>query len=173
VAIVLKKEVVVNSWDMIVMDGGTKVDQVFKDTEEYIKASKAPGLRFQRVKVSASLVGDVLGKTRDFLWIKNDNLSKYEMYVGVREYGVNLDVTWYLIYEPGPFMRLFMFAINKAMEIFKKNWKLSFPMTLFEERDLTVFTTIMHHCVLDAVEKVTKGTGQEINKSSKGFLGIS
>ncbi len=172
-AIVLKKEVVVNSWDMIVLGASDKVEQVFKDTEEKITASKAPDVKFERVKVSASLLGGMLGNDRAFLWVKDSNFPKYDIYVGVREYGIHLDVVWYLVYEPGFFRRIIMLAMNKALSFFKKNVTLSFPMTLFEERDLTVFTTIMHHCVVEAVEKITKGTGQEINKSSKGFLGIS
>jgi hypothetical protein len=143
------------------------VEQVFTDTEDGIKKSKAPDVTFERVKVSTSFLGGVFGNDRAFLRIRDKHLPKYEMYIGVREYGIHLDLVWYLTYEPGFIARI----INIILSFLKR--KLVFPMSLFDERDLTVYATVMHHCFLQAVEKITKGTGQEINKSSKGFLGIS
>jgi len=166
-AITLKKEVVVNEWSMIVEGAGDKVEQVFTDTEENIKRSKAPDVNFARVKVSSSFLGGVLGNDRVFLRITDKHLPKYEMYIGIREYGIHLDLVWYLIYEPGFFARI----MNMILSFFKR--KLVFHMNLFDEHDLTVYATVIHHSFLQAVEKITKGTGQEINKSSKGFLGIS
>ena len=166
-AIMLNKEVVVNEWTMIVEGAADKVEQIFSDTEENIKKSKAPDVNFERVKVSSTFLGGVFGGDRAFIRVTDKHLSKYEMYIGVREYGIHLDLVWYLIYEPGLFTRL----INTILSFLKR--KLVFPMSLFDERDLTVYATVVHHCFLQAVEKVTKGTGQEINKSSKGFLGIS
>jgi hypothetical protein len=163
----LSKEVVVNEWSMIVEKAGDQVEQVFKDTEENIKKSKAPGVDFERTKISTDLLERVAGTGRDFLKVTNEKLPKYEMYIGVREYGVHLDVVWYLVYEPGPLASI----INMVLSFFKKN--LVFPMSLFDERDLTLYATVVHHSFLQAVENITKGTGQEISKSSKGFLGIS
>lgn len=166
-AITLKKEVVVNEWSMIVENSGDKVEQVFKDTEESIKKSKAPDVNFERVKVSSSFLGGVFGNDRAFLRVTNKHLSKYDMYIGIREYGVHLDLVWYLTTEPGLIWRL----INIILVFFKR--KLVLNLTLFDERDLTVYATVIHHCFLQAVEKITKGTGQEIDRKSKGFLGIS
>lgn len=163
----LKKEVVVNEWSMIVEGASDKVEQVFKDTEKHIKDSKAPGVTFERVKVAPSLLGEVFGNERDFLRVRDKQLTRYEMYIGVREYGVNLDLVWYLVFEPSFLSRI----LNKVLSFLKR--KLVFPMSLFDERDLTLYATVVHHCFLKAVEHVTKGTGQEINRSSKGFLGIS
>jgi len=166
-AITLQKEVVVNEWAMIVEGASDKVEQVFKDTEEGIKNSKAPDVTFERVKVSTSVLGGIFGKDRAFIRIRDKHLPKYEMYIGVREYGVHLDLVWYLIYEPGFFVRI----TNSVLSFLKR--KLVFPMSLFDERDLTLYATVVHHCFLQSIEKITKGTGQEINRSSKGFLGIS
>jgi len=166
-AITLTKEVVVDEWWTLVEGAADKVEQVFKDTEENIKNSKAPNVSFERVKVSSSFLGGVLGDQRDFLYVKDQQLSKYDMYIGVRKYGTHLDLTWYLTYEPGLLWRL----INMALVFFKR--KLVLNLTLFDEHDLRVYATVVHHCFRAAVEKITKGTDQEIPKSSKGFLGIS
>lgn len=163
----LTKEVVVNEWSMIVEKAGDKVEQVFKDTEENIQKSKAPDVNVQRVKISSSFLGGVLGNDRAFLRIRDKHLPKYEMYIGIREYGVHLDLVWYLTYEPGLIARI----INIILAFLKR--KLVFPLNLFDEHDLTVLATVMHHSFLQAVEKITKGTGQEIQRTTKGFLGIS
>ena len=41
-AVTLKKEVVVDEWWTLVEGAADKVEQVFKDTEDNIKNSKAP-----------------------------------------------------------------------------------------------------------------------------------
>lgn len=166
-SITLKKEIVADQWWMLVENAGDKVEQVFKDTEDNIKKSEAPDVKFERVKVSSSFLGGVFGNDRDFLLVKDKHLPKYEMYIGVRKYGVHLDLVWYLTYEPGFISRI----INKLLFFLKKT--LILKLTLFDEHDLKVYATVVHHCFLQAVEKVTKGTGQEIERKSKGFLGIS
>ena len=115
-AITLKKEVVVNEWSMIVEGAGDKVEQVFKDTEDNIKNSKAPDVNLERVKVSSSFLDDFMGNDRAFLRITNKNLQKYEMYIGIREYGVHLDLVWYLVYEPGFLARI----MNMIFSFFKR-----------------------------------------------------
>lgn len=166
-AVTLKKEVVVDEWWTLVEGAADKVEQVFKDTEDNIKNSKAPDVSFERVKVSSSFLGGVFGGQRDFIHIKDKHLPKFDMYIGVRQYGTHLDCTWYLTNEPGLIWRL----INMALVFFKR--KLVLNLTLFDEHDLRVYATVVHHCFRTAVEKITKVTGQEIPKSSKGFLGIS
>jgi hypothetical protein len=167
--ITLKKDVVIDRWWMLVEGASDKVEQVFEDTETNIRESKAPDLKFERVKVGTGYFDGILfGKERDFIQVKDTHLpGKYEMYIGVREYGKHLDLVWYLTYEPG----LITWFINKILFFFKKKFVLN--LDLFDEHDLKVYATVIHHCFLQAVEKVTKGTGQEIDRKSKGFLGIS
>lgn len=162
----LTKEVIVDEWWMLVEGAGELVEQVFKDTENNIQQSKAPDVKFERVKVSTSFLGGVLGNDRAFLRVTDKHLSRYEMFIGIKQYGVHLDLIWYLTYKPGLIARI----INKVLGFFRK--KMVFNLSLFDEHDLRVYATVVHHCFKTAIEKITKSTGQ-IPKSSKGFLGIS
>ena len=165
-AITLAKEIVVDQWWTLVKGAADKVEQVFKDTEDNIKKSEAPDVSFERVKVSSSFLGGVLGNDRDFLLVRNKHLPKYEMYIGIRKYGTHLDLVWYLTQEPSLIWQL----INLVLVFFKR--KLVINLTLFDEHDLKVYATVVHHCFLEAVEKV-KNPNQQLERTSKGFLGIS
>jgi hypothetical protein len=169
-AVTLTKEVVADQWSMLVENAGDKVDQVFKDTEDNIKKSQAPDVNIERVKVSQDfLEGALLNKERDFLRVTNKNLSKYEMYIGVRKYGVHLDLVWYLIYEPGFITQM----LNLFLAFLKR--KLVLNLKIFDEHDLKVHGIVIHDCFLKAVEKLTKesGSNQAIVRKTTGFLGIS
>jgi tRNA G10 N-methylase Trm11 len=85
----LRNEEIVDRWSMIVKNGQGKAEEVFKDTEEYIEKSEAPQVEFERVKVSTSFLGGVLGNERTYIRIVNKNLKCYKMYVGARDYGKN------------------------------------------------------------------------------------
>jgi hypothetical protein len=165
-AIMLKKEVIVDEWWVMIENSGDKVEQVFKDTEYNIKKSEAPDVTFERVKVSSSFLGGIMGNDRDFLLVKDKHLSKFDMYIGVRKYGTHLDLVWYLTQKPNIIMQI----INLILSYFKKTIVLN--LSLFDEHDLRVYATVIHHSFLEAVEKVKKPE-QQFDRTSKGFLGIS
>jgi hypothetical protein len=169
-AITLKKEVIVDRWSMIVKEGQGKTEEIYKDTENYIQKSEAPEVKFERVQVRASFLKGVFGNERTYIRIVNKNLKGYKMYIGARDYGKNLDLSWYVTCEPG----LTAGIISKIFSIFSSKKMTWVPnLDLFQQQDLTAYVTVVHHCFIDAIEKITKGTGQEIDRKSKGFLGIS
>jgi hypothetical protein len=49
-------------------------------------------------------------------------------------------------------------------------------LNLFNKQDLTAYVTCVHHCLLEAVEKLMLGMDQDpskIDRKTRGFLGIS
>jgi hypothetical protein len=98
-------------------------------------------------------------------------LDPYQIYIAVRDYGNNLDVSWYLTFRPTlmqaimsliPFVSISPLSIN--------------DIDLFDQQDLTAYTANCHHCLLKAVEKQMLALNQDfskIEKKSRGFLGIS
>jgi len=53
---------------------------------------------------------------------------------------------------------------------------MSFNLDLFQQQDLNAYATVVHHCLLKAIEKMMSNLGQDpskIDRKSKGFLGIS
>ncbi len=166
-AVTLKKEVVVDRWSMVVEEAQGKAEEVFKDTENLIQKSEIPGVTSERVKANPGLLAGVFGNERAFIRVVNKNLKRYEMFIGVRDYGKNLDLSWYLTYEPGMIAGLISIVTSRLFP--GRAW--TPKLNLFQQQDLTAYTTVIHHCFLQSIEKITKG--QSIDKKSKGFLGIS
>jgi len=167
-AITLKKEVIVDRWTLLVKDAGGKAGQVYKDTEGLIQKADPPQVSFRRVDVAPSLVGGFLGKARTFILVTNMDLPGYNMYIAVRDYGKNLDLAWYLTYQPSFFERYLNFFLGW---FFKKT--LVPTLNLFQDEDLRAYTTVVHHAFLEAVDVLTKGTDIQFERKSAGFLGIS
>jgi hypothetical protein len=104
--------------------------------------------------------------------VTNEGLKDYRMYIGARDYGNNLDVQWYLTCEPGFFKKTLSAFLTKGAS----DKALSFILDLFQQQDLSAYATVVHHCLLKALEKLMLGLGQDVSKidrKSRGFLGIS
>jgi hypothetical protein len=94
------------------------------------------------------------------------------MYINARDYGRNLDVSWYLVSKLGFLESLLVkiFIKRREAEVIVRK------LDLFDQQDLTAYVTNAHHCLLEAVEKLILNLGQDpskIERKSRGFLGIS
>jgi hypothetical protein len=170
--ITLKDEKIIDRWSMIVENGQGNAEQIYKDTENFIKESKAPGIAIERVKVRPSWLKGLFGNERNYMMVTNEGLGDYRMFIGARDYGDNLDVQWYLTCEPGFFKKTLSDVLTKGAS----DKALSFSLDLFQQQDLTAYSTVIHHCLLKSLEKLMAGMGQDtskIDRKSKGFLGIS
>ncbi len=170
---ILRKEQVLESWGMLIENGQGKYNEVFQDTEDFIKESKAPSLETSNEKMAPGIIGSFFGAKRDFLMVKDQQssmLSPYQVFVGVRDYGNNLDVSWYLTYRPS--------ILEALLSLFRPGGTalaLS-ELDLFELQDLTAYTTVCHHSTLKAVGKLMLALDQDplkIDRKSRGFFGIS
>ncbi len=170
---ILRAEQVIDNWSILIEKGNGKAEEFFILAEAFIKGSKAPSLRIERKEMSPGVIRGILGTSREFLVAtdKNFRLNPYQIFINARDYGENLDVSWYLTYRL-PFWRAllrFIPGIGRA----------SFAMEsldLFDRQDLTAYTTICHHSTLEAVGKLMLILNQDpskIDRKSKGFLGIS
>ncbi len=168
----LRKEQVLDSWGMLIKNGQGRFDKVFQDTESFITESKAPSLKIGRNKMAPGIIGSLFGAKRDFLVVKDQQssmLSPYQIFINARDYGNNLDVSWYLTYRPSFFEAfLAVFRIRSSIALTE--------LDLFELQDLTAYTAVCHHSTLDAVVNLMLELNQDpskIDRKSKGFLGIS
>ena len=122
-----------------------------------------PGVIAQQQAVSSGM----FGTKRDFLVVAHTNLRDYKMYIGARDYGIHLDVAWYLTAEP----RFLKRAVSKYT--MGNPQALSMQVDFFSQQDLQAFLGIAHHCVTTTVENVLNELGQDptsLNTRSKGFL---
>ena len=165
---ILRREEVVDNWSVLVEDGQGRAEEIFQDAEEFIRDSKAPGLAIERQKLAPGVLKGIFGVRRDFLVVTpldNPRLEPFKVYINARDYGKNLDVSWYLTYKPGSF-RFRMLRPAVSVE----------RLDLFDQQDLRAYVTNAHHCLLKAVEKLMAELGQDpakVDRRSRGFLGIS
>jgi hypothetical protein len=169
---VLTKEQVIDKWGILIEHGQGGAEKVFKDTEHFIKESKAPSLEMKRKKIAPGL--EPWLRKRSFLVVtdkKNLKMKPYQIFVNARDYGNNLDVSWYLTFRPSWWL-----AILSLIPFLSVIPKEPSDLNLFDQQDLTAYATNAHHCLLKAVEKLMTGLHQDpskIERKSRGFLGIS
>jgi|Deesub1362B_J571_1020462.scaffolds.fasta_scaffold00067_46 hypothetical protein len=109
-------------------------------------------------------------KKREYLMVTNATLKDYRMYIGARDYGNHLDVSWYLTCEPGFFKKALSALTTGSDKV------LSFALDLFDQQDLQAYVTVVHHCLLEAVSEIMLDLNQDpskIERKSRGFLGVS
>jgi len=190
---IVRKEEVIESWSILIGGGQGRAENVFNDTDNFITQTKAPNVKKERKKLAPGLFRGLFGAKRDFLVVaetSNPRLKPYQMLIGSRDYGNNLDVSWYLTYRltfwervlslllmiPALNFVLLPFAMVKGATRMAKEGKAGMDLDLFDEQDLRAYATNAHHCLIEAVEKLMVDLHQDpsrIDRKSRGFLGIS
>lgn len=103
--------------------------------------------------------------------LESFRLKPYQIFINARDYGDNLDVSWFLTYRP-----LLWQAALSLLPFVNMIPKTLSDLDLFDQQDLRAYTTNAHHCLLKAVEKLMGGLNQDpskMDRKSRGFLGIS
>ena len=162
----LSREKVIDQWSSLVERGAGKDRWVIDKTEELIKQFNAPGVVCSREVVSSGLFGE----KRNFLMVTHQRLKEYAMFISARDFGRDLDVSWYLTVNPSSFKR----AISKKLAMGDPN-ALSMNLDVFAQQDLGAYKTAAHHCVLAAIETLMeelKLDYSSIDRKSKGFLSV-
>ncbi len=170
--VTLQDEKIMDRWSMVIENGHGNSEQIYKDTESFIQTSQMPGVGIERVKVRLSWLKGLFGTERNYVMVTSESLKDYRMFLGARDYGNNLDLSWYLTCEPGFFKK----SLSATLTNGASDKALSFNLDLFQQQDLNAYAIIIHHCFLKAIEKSMSGLGQDsskIDRKSKGFLGIS
>jgi hypothetical protein len=171
---ILRKDQVLENWAILIEKAQGKADDIFQNTEVFIKETKAPSLEMEKQAVAPGMVSGLTGKTREFLVItdwQSFRLRPYKIFINARDYGDNLDVSWYLTFKPTLLQAIF--SLLPFVNVIPK--KLS-DLDLFDQQDLRAYTTNAHHCLLKAVDKLMLDSNQDptkIDRKSRGFLGIS
>jgi hypothetical protein len=171
-SVTLKDEKLLDSWGVVIEQGAGKEDQLIKRITEYLAWSELPGIGWQMVEVKPGMIKGFFGKKRDYLMVANQALKDYRMYVGARDYGKHLDISWFLTVEPGFFKKVFSEVLTRGAS---PN-ALSMLLDIFDQQDLRAYVTAVHRCcVRKAVEELVAGLGQDASSfdwKSKGFLEV-
>jgi hypothetical protein len=159
----LRHEGVLQSWNRLVENGAGHGKEILDAVEEKIRASKMPDILWNQREASSGF----MGAKRWFLVIGHRNLNDYRMYIGARDFGLHLDVSWYLTVQPSTLKRAFSkYTMGNPNAI-------SMQMDFFRQQDLSACVGYAHKCVMEEVEKLLQQLGQDprtLNTKSKGFL---
>lgn len=167
-AITLKEENILNQWTTLMDHAAGQHDMVLRHIEQRLTEAQIPGdctWSLEEVQSSTWLSR----VKRDFLIVRLGQFKDYRHYIGVREYGVHLDVCRFLTVEPGFFKKMV------SEKLTGEGAALSGPKNILVEQDLTAWTTVVHHAVLAAVEGVMHDLGQDpatLHRESKGYLSV-
>jgi hypothetical protein len=165
-AVTLSRDKVVDQWSTLVQQGAGKDQWVIDKTEQAIKEVAPPGVSCRREVVSFGLFGE----KRDFLMVTHQRLREYAMFINARDYGRDLDVSWFLTVNPGFLKR----SMSKRLAMGDPN-ALSMNLDVFAQQDLTAYITVTHHCLQDTLKSLMDDLKQDystINRKSKGFLSV-
>ena len=162
----LKHEAVVDSWNVLVIGGAGRGEWAIERIDTKLGEAKMPGVHAQERDVSSGL----FGTKRHFLVVGHNALRDYHMYIGARDFGTHLDVSWYLTIEPGPLKR----AVSKYT--MGNPQALSMQIDFFSQQDMSAFVTGAHHCVKETVQELYEELKLDptglLNTKSKGFLSV-
>jgi hypothetical protein len=167
---ILRREEIIDRWSILIENGKGRANDIFADTEDFIEKSEAPRISMERKSIAPTIAKDIMGISRDFLVVtnlENPKLKGYRTFICARDYGNNLDVSWYLTYKLS-----FFEAILHILRL----GALVPRLDLFDEQDLRAYVTNAHHSLLKAVENLMLNLKQDpsrIDRKSKGFLGVS
>ncbi len=156
-----------SKWHHLVFSGQGRGENILNHTKSMLQERAYPGLTWNEEVVKSG--GFILGKKRVLLLVQSTTLKDHKMYVGARDYGTDLSVSWYVTVEPGFFKSV---AASKLTGDFTG---FSYGMNLFDEEELTSYVTGVHQCVLAGVEMTMDELGQDfskVNTKSKGSLEI-
>ena len=182
---VLRREKVLDSWGMLLGDAQGKTQQFFDGTLRRIQATQTPNVRSDMIEATPAIIKGMFGKKQPFLLVSNTLLKGFRMYVGARDYGNQLSVSWYLTWDPslgfwGWVALLLFWPIVIPWWIIQRSTgrgrgPLDPSLDLFDEQELRDYATTVHHAVLEALAELMETLGKkvEIERRSRGFLGIS
>ncbi|MDI6860358.1 MAG: hypothetical protein QMC85_07675 [Methanocellales archaeon] len=190
---IVRAQEVIDSWSILVEGAQGRADEIFTNTNNRIAETKAPNVKVERKAMAPGIIRGLFGTKRDFLIVTekgNPRLKPYQMFIGARDYGNNLDISWYLTHRPSFWLKLMAFllfipginffvlpfALIGGLSSMVKERRGGLDLDLFDQQDLVAYATNTHHCLLEGVERLLielKQDPAKIDRKSKGFLGIS
>lgn len=169
---------IVDRWSTVIVGGSGKAPYVLEKIQQLLKGSEAPGVKWQMVEAQPGVIKGFFGKKREYLAVTNETLWRYAMLIGARDYGINLDVSWFLTARIADLRPLpFTHQWKKVMAYTNPERELERKTDFIEEQELRAYVTTVHQCVLEVVKEIKEQLGQDVsqvrmNTRSKGFLEV-
>lgn len=182
----IKREKIVEQWSVLIVGANGEGERVITDTIRAIEKLEVPNIHVSRQERKP---GPGFIKTRrEFLIAEHKLFDTHDMYIGARDYGKQLFVSWYLIEEPMAFWRMFrrnpigtlvrwpFIILMRLFLIWQGNTgKFFSSLNLFDTEELTAYVTTVHHALLDSVKAMMEDQKLDFTKienRTRGFLNI-
>src|SRR5262249_4645826 len=98
----IKHDSVADSWSTIVLNGAGQDKWLMDTVEEMVRNAQMQGVTTGQTEISSG----IFGERRKVLVVNYTRLRDYRLYVYARDFGTNLDVSWYLTINPGGLKRM-------------------------------------------------------------------
>ncbi len=115
----LKEENVQERWSELIEGAQGNEKMIFDEIRANVEDVQPPSVKLEEEKVDSTLSG-----SRNMLVAKNDYLLGYKLYIGAKDYGKQLMVSWYLVLEPVSIWKL-------ALRWIASHRKISIAVLLF------------------------------------------
>jgi hypothetical protein len=147
---ILRNDQVKHHFRQTLPNAAGKETQLLNRIEAYLHSSDLPGVTWEMVKASSNLLTAFVGRSQEFLRVKNYQLSQFRFYVGAQSYGAHLDVVEYVSVEPGIIGRFFSNAF------YHDPTALFCDLSVLKNEQLQAFVTVVHQlCVQTALAELT------------------
>ncbi len=173
--ITLKEGKILDQWSTLMEQCQGHAEGLLQAVESNLKRHEAPGVTWKRESVAPGWLKGLFGKRRDYLLLTHERFDDYLMCVGARDYGTNLDVSWYLT---GSTKSVLVRALAQVpgVGVAAGMYGLLHSLDVFDQQDLTAYVTVGHHSVLDAVEELMRKSNLDVarlERKSRGMFAIS
>lgn len=184
----LKEDNILDQWTHLFPDAQGKGEKVFAEVKRTIGKTDPPHVDLKEKEVEGGTIRGNEKKT--MLTAENDRLAGFIMYVGARDYGKQLLVSWYLVEE--------LTGLSRFRRIISMHWILTLVflpyylgatviekltgrvsaenMGVFEREELSAYTGTVHGAVVEASRTVAEELNLDFSKvdtKTRGFLNLS
>jgi hypothetical protein len=115
-----EEEKISERWSYLIEGAQGRGKEIFENTKKNLEKINPPRVQIKEEMLTPrlTLFGGSRAEKRKFLVASNEYLREYRLYVGAKDYGNQLMVSWYLISEPGSILKL-------VLEWIKSHWQIS------------------------------------------------
>ncbi|HEV2055946.1 MAG TPA: hypothetical protein VGV06_12345 [Methylomirabilota bacterium] len=161
--VTLKSGRIVDEWSTLIEQSQGEAEALLQAIDGRLRKHKAPGLTWRRENIAPGWLKGFFGKRRDFLLLSHKRFKDYLMAISARDYGSNLQVSWYLTgTKRSDLVRMLaripwagapagMYLLAKALDV-------------FDQQDLSGWVTVGHSSVLRSVEEVMQQRNLDLTR---------
>lgn len=183
----LKEDNILDKWSYLFPDAQGKGLKVFAEVKRFVEKLDPPHIILKECEVEG---GTVRGNERKtMLTAENSRLAGYIMYVGARDYGKQMLVSWYLVHE--------LTGVSRFRRIIAMHWALILfflpyylgslfiekmtgrvtaeNMGVFEQEELAAYAGTVHSAVTQSAKEVAEELNIDFAKEdmkTRGFLNL-